>query len=213
MHLINRFIIVLTLIMLGAMTSAHAQSSGNNVPSDFPNPGNVRVEGNLLIWDAVPNAAGYNIYSTSSDQAEITDATPLTYVTTVVGTTQFPLTFTGNYSVVSFNQDSTLFSNQFATEVQVRFAESETGSAATGIAGSFSSGVFSSTCGSILGAKRCRATCPSDTDEVTYIATGGACAPSEIVPVRATAEPRSYYCEVSEFTAEIKAQVYCSTPN
>ena len=49
-------IIVINFWLFGLISVAGAQSAVNNVTPDFPNPENVRVDGGLLLWDAVPDA-------------------------------------------------------------------------------------------------------------------------------------------------------------
>jgi len=193
------------LLLLGATSPANAQSFGNNVPPDFPNPENVRVSGDSIVWDAVEGAAGYNIYFTDRTERGGLFDTPLTYIDTVRGATRFPLEFTGNYSVVSFNQDASLFSNQFSPSVRVRYE------AGTSVAPS-SPGVFSVTCGNVGGGESCTASCPSAPGGTGPVATGGACSTSDFVPVNATAEERSYSCAVQTFSGEVRAQVYCYDP-
>ena len=202
MRTIYKAAVAATLFIFGAMSSANAQSFGNNVPPNFPNPENVRVAGDLLLWDAVANAAGYNIYFTDSTRLGGLRDTPLTYIATVEDTTQFPLEFTGNYSIVSFNQGATLFSNQFSPQVRVRYEE--------GITVDLSPGVFSFTCGLVEAGESCTAFCPNAPGGAGLIATGGACSTSDFVPVNATAEDRSYSCAVQTFSNEVRAQVYCS---
>jgi len=187
--------------LVGALSLAHAQSFGNNVPPDFPNPENVRVEGDLLLWNEVPNAGGYNIYFTDSTELGGLLDTPLTYIATVRGATEIPLEFTGNYSVVSFNQDSSLFSNQFSPDVRVRFEQGDTVNR--------NPGVFSVTCGNVEPGESCTAFCPSSPGGASLAATGGACSASDFAPLNATAEETSYSCAAQVFSSEIRAQVYC----
>ena len=189
-----------------AVPAVNAQSFGNNVPPNFPNPENVRVVEDSLEWDAVPDAAGYNIYFTgSTEQGGLLD-TPLTYIATVRGATRFPLEFTGNYSVVSFNQNATLFSNQFSPGVRARYE------AGIDVGRPPAPGVFSVTCGNVEGGEPCTAPCPSAPGDTGLVATGGACSASDFVPLNATAQERSYSCAVQTFSSEVRAQVYCSAP-
>jgi len=204
MRNIYKVVAAATLLFFSAMSPASAQSFGNNVPPDFPNPENVRVAGDLLVWDAVENAAGYNIYFTDKTERGGLFDTPLTYIATVKEATEFPLEFTGNYSVVSFNQDASLFSNQFSPGVRVRYE--------SGIGVSQSPGVYSFVCGNAQAGESCTAICPSAPDGDGLVATGGACSTADFVPVNATAEARSYSCTVQVFSEEVRAQVYCSNP-
>ena len=204
MRNIIEIVAVSTLFFFGALSFTNAQSFGNNVPPDFPNPENVRVVGDLLVWDAVEDAAGYNIYFTDrTDRGGLLD-TPVTYIATVKDATQYPLEFIGNYSVVSFNQGATLFSNQFSAQVRARFEE--------GLTVIRSPGVFSVTCGNADASELCTASCPSVPGGANLIATGGACSTSDFVPVNAIAGDSSYSCAVQEFSSEVRAQVYCSNP-
>ncbi len=204
MHNIHKVAAAAILFLFGAMSSASAQPFGNNVPPDFPNPENVRVEGDLLIWDAVENAAGYNIYFTDRTERGGLLDTPLTYIATVRDSIEYPLEFTGNYSVVSFNQDASLFSNQFSPQVRVRYE--------AGIGGGQSPGVYSVTCGNLAAGEACTAFCPSSPGGAELVATGGACSTSDFVPVNATAEDRSYSCTVQINSNEVRTQVYCYNP-
>lgn len=195
---------VVVTVFCYTMPAANAQSFGNNVPPDFPNPENVRIEGDLLVWDAVPNAAGYNIYYTDrTDRGGLLD-TPLTYIATVGETPEYPLEFTGNYSVVSFNQGATLFSNQFSPQVRVRYE--------AGITPSTEPGLYSVTCASVDAGESCTAFCPGSPGGAGLIATGGACSSSDFATLNATAKKRSYACAVQTFSEEVRAQVYCANP-
>ncbi len=201
---INKLTAVAALFFLGLSSTVNAQSFGNNVPPDFPNPENVRVVGDLLLWDAVENAAGYNIYFTDRTERGGLQDTPLTYIATIMDSTEFSLEFTGNYSVVSFNQGATLFSNQFSPGVRARYE--------AGISVNRSPGVYSVTCGDVEAGGTCTAVCPTVPGTDGLIATGGACSTVDFTPVNAIAEVRSYACMVQTFTEEMRAQVYCSNP-
>lgn len=204
MRNIYKVLAAATLFLFGAISTANAQSFGNNVPPDFPNPENVRIEGDLILWDAVEGAAGYNIYFTDrTDRGGLFD-TPLTYIATVRDATEFPLEFTGNYSVVSFNEDATLFSNQFSPLVRVRFE--------AGISVDLTPGIYSVTCGNLEAGELCTASCPNAPGGTGLVATGGACSTTDFVPVNATAEATSYSCSIQDFSNEVRAQAYCSLP-
>jgi len=190
-------IVSASLCLLSTFTFA------NNVPPNFPNPENVRVESGVLKWNEVDNAGGYNVYFT----AEIGEsAAPLTYIETIKGATEFQLESNGTYSVVSFNADATLFSNQFSPDVRVVF---EGGT-------NFNEPVqlFSVTCGNVQLGESCVASCPGSTNaNSSFYATGGACSTSDSVEVGASGDLSSYSCTVLTASREVRAQVYCLNYN
>ena len=189
------------IAVAAALLIAGAAAVANDVPPNFPNPTDVRVEGDVLTWDAVAGAGGYNVYfdaGTSPDGAD----TPLTYIATVKGATELALEVSGTYSVVSFNADASLFSNQFSPGVRVVYDG--------GL--SFASPVqlLSVTCGNVQAGGDCTAICPGGAaGGFSFLATGGACATSDVVEADATAGPSSYTCTVPTFSGEVRAQVYC----
>lgn len=156
--------------------------------NDFPKPSDVRIEGSKLVWEPVPEAGGYNIYWEYS------------YLTTVKEQTYFDLQLTGKYQVVAFDQSASNFSTQFGDNIVVEYEggvnQSETVS--------FSAvSVVSTTCQNVGPGESCVASCGNT------IATGGACATSDIVEADAFASPSSYACAVPTFSGEVTAQVYC----
>ena len=191
-----RIAVAAALLLAGA-----AAAVANDVPPNFPNPANVRVEADVLTWDAVADAGGYNVYfdaGTSPDGAD----TPLTYIATVKGATALALEASGTYSVVSFNADASLFSNQFSPGVRVVYRG--------GLDFASPVQLLSITCGNVQAGEACTASCPgASTGGFSFLATGGACATSGTVEADASADPASYTCTVPTFADEVRAQVYC----
>jgi len=171
----------------------------NNVPPNFPNPENVRVESGILTWDAVENAGGYNIYfDAGTDESAI----PLTYIDTVRDATEYRLDRNGTFSVVSFNQDASLFSNQFSPDVRVVFED--------GITFEDPVKLFSVTCANVQPGEPCVASCPGPSSSGdSFYATGGACSAVDNAQVQASGEQTSYSCDVQTASSEVRAQVYC----
>ncbi len=171
----------------------------NTVPPNFPNPENVRIENGTLKWDAVDTAGGYNIYF---DAGTDESAVPLTYIDTVKGATEYQLERNGTFSVVSFNQDASLFSNQFSPSVRVVFDD--------GITFEDPVQLFSVVCGNVQPGEPCVASCPGPSNSGdSFYATGGTCSTFDGVEVRASGEQTSFSCDVQTVSNEVRAQVYC----
>jgi len=162
--------------------------------SNFPSPTNVRMDGDKLLWDPVPGAGGYNIYWN------------LGYLTTVKNRTDFKMQVDGRYQVVAFDESATQFSSQFADNVDVNYEVGSTPSTSESL-GSTIIKVVSITCKDVSPGESCSASCllPGD----FHIATGGACATSDIVEADAYASTFTYTCTVPTYSGEVTAQVYC----
>jgi len=141
-----------------------------------------------------PTNGGYNIYWN------------LGYLTTVKNRTDFKMQVDGRYQVVAFDQSATRFSSQFDDNVDVNYKVGATPSS-TGSEGGLIIKVVSITCKDVGPGESCSASCRLPGD--FHVATGGACAPSDIVEADAYASPFAYSCTVPTFSGEVTTQVYC----
>lgn len=164
----------------------------------LPDPENVAIEGNTLVWDAVPNATGYNIYLGYS------------YFDTVKGQTQYTLQQSGSYWVVAFD-DAGNYGSQYGGDRQVDY---ESSSNATSVIARYYASVVQTTCVDVGPGESCIASCDStatqlDPPRFTRYVSGGACSTSDIVEADAFISDRTYKCTVPTFSGEVVAQAVC----
>ena len=162
---------------------------------DFPEPTNVRIEGDKLLWSAVPGAGGYNVYWQGG------------YLTTVRGRTDDDLTLAGQYQVVAFDESASVFSEQRTADVTVDYEDGGTLSQTVSVPGSPPITVVSATCLNVGAGESCVASCSAVGRPDA--ATGGACATSDIVEADAVGGVNTYSCTVPTASGRVSAQVYC----
>ena len=163
--------------------------------ANFPAPTDVRIEGSQLLWSAVPDAGGYNIYWQGG------------YLTTVRGRTGYELTLEGQYQVVAFDESASVFSEQRLPEVTVDYEDGGTLTETVSVPGSSPITVVAATCRNVAGGESCVASCSAVGRPAS--ATGGACATSDIVEADAVGGVNTYSCTVPTFSGQVSAQVYC----
>ncbi len=168
-------------------------ASSTVIAENFTKPTNVRIEGDKLVWDPVEGAGGYNINTGFGS-----------YLTTVKNRTDFQLQVDGRYSVIAFDVSATLFSSP-STAVTYEAGSDSAVSVSSDINNRVQ--VVSVTCQNVGPGESCSVSCRISGS--FGVATGGACATSDIVESDATAGPTSYSCTVPTFSGEVTAQVYC----
>ncbi len=170
----------------------------------LPHPANVMISGDVLQWDAVENAEGYNIYLNYS------------YIDTVKNTEEYALTQAGIYWVVAFD-DMGNFGSQYGydddgNDITVNYdgnTNSDLSINSNGL-----TAIVQNTCKDVGPGESCLAVCPrsvdyySSTRYISYM-SGGACSTSDIVEADAFISPRTYKCTVPTFSGEVIAQAIC----
>ena len=130
------------------------------------------------MWDPVEGAGGYNINTGFGS-----------YLTTVKNRTDFQLQVGGRYSVIAFDVSATLFSNPFAGVAYKAGSDS-----AVSVSSDINNRVqvVSVACQNVGPGESCSVSCRISGS--FGVATGGACATSDIVESDATAGLTSYSC-------------------
>lgn len=191
---------VLTILSICfTLSSAQAQDEA------FPNPENVRIEGNTLHWDPVSDASGYNILFNARDVTDFVFTRNMNYLDTVRGSTEYNVSEIGTYQVIAFNQDASQFSPTNSMGDAYYNPNNESVERPNELLTADLMQVRSKTCANVEPGGSCRAICPLQHD----IATGGACSTSDIVEADATATTISYQCSVPLFSGFVTAHVYC----
>ena len=179
--------------------------NSNVLAETLPNVENVRVEGSTILWDALPGAAGYNIYTgaiTGSKQGQ----DGFIYIDTVTNATSYEATEPLVHLVVAFNEGGTAFSDLMsATTVGV-----EDNFDPESVSVSF----FNDALGRYLversctgSTNECVARCDYDSNGGN--ATGGFCRAEPGVAVQSDGSQLSYACTVDSFSSLLVAGVYC----
>jgi hypothetical protein len=169
----------------------------------LPDVENVRLENDMLVWDAQDVATGYNIYKDYG------------YYTTVRGSTSFQLTEPGTYRVSSFDDNGT-FGRAYGTRIEYTGSDPDTSVSYSYVYGSQTLLVYK-TCKNVMPGESCVAICPwRHTPDLEFSReislshmSGGACSTSDIVEADGWIGHRSYSCTVPTFSGEVVAQAIC----
>ncbi|MFK8078988.1 MAG: hypothetical protein AB8B97_01770 [Granulosicoccus sp.] len=183
--------IFFSIIFLVFLPVAHAQS--------LPPVVNLQIEGNVLTWDPIDGADGYNIYLRG-------------YYATVRDTLSFPLTEVGSYSVVAFTEEGVYSPLRGGDRIEFFGGNDNRPSFFT-----FTNDIVYRTvrCFDVEAGGTCEATCPDAIYPVgsqgvfLSVASGGACSSSDTANVNSRIGPKVYSCTVSSFTSRVEAQVAC----
>ena len=168
---------------------------------ELPPVPNVQLNGNLLTWEPLEGATGYNIYNGSS------------YLSTVQDAFEYTLTDVGTYSVIAFNDEGDF--GAIAGSTMLFFAD---GVDNRPIVGEIVEGFYYVTqrCDDVATGDSCVASCPDFVGVPGTLgffiggATGGACSSSDSLAVHSSVGPGGYACTATSFTSRIEAQAVCS---
>lgn len=171
----------------------------------FPSVENLRYENEALVWDAVPGAAGYNIYHSAGPSKFGTD---LYYLATVKGTNSYSTIQSGFYRVIAFNFEETLYSDSSESEmIWVRSDRVININSNNTVVTRYDFNdryLVETTCED---AAACAASC--ETDGNVGSITGGFCH-STSTHVNSSGDALSYRCETPNSAGTIVAGAYCS---
>ncbi len=166
----------------------------------LPDVENVRVEGQLLTWDAQDGATGYNIIFEYGYYDTVRDA--LTY----------QLNEAGTYSVIAFN-DMDDYGKNHSLE-RVKYA-GESNDASINYDYQYRTLLVYKTCKDVGPGESCIAVCPNsyrtqfnNTVFIDYM-SGGACSTSDIIEADAFISADAYKCTVPTYSGEVVAQAIC----
>jgi len=164
----------------------------------LPSVENISIEGDLLVWDSVEGATGYNIYRNNR------------YFDTVKGGENYRMTQPGTYWPVAFDGAGN-YGSQYSRDNAPEYTGSEDNVSVTY---NYSSSVVQVTCLNVGPGESCTASCDStetllSPPRYSSFATGGACATSDIVEADAFVSNRTYQCTVPTFSGEVIAQAVC----
>lgn len=186
------------LIALFVLLSGFAHSA------TLPDPENIRIEGDLIVWDEVPNAIGYNIYRNYN------------YYDTVKGATSFTPGQYGFYAIVAFDAQGNFGAPDWRDPPGVAGAFEP---ASNDIAYSVSahSVIVANTCRDVGPGESCIASCNTgllgtlsgQTIPGTKYLSGGACSTSDIIEADASVTEMTYKCTVPTFSGEVVTQAIC----
>lgn len=166
----------------------------------LPDVENLRIEGDMLVWDPLEGATGYNIRLRG-------------YYDTVRDSNSYALTEPGTYRVTAFN-DSGEYGSDYGMQVEYGGNDPDN---TVGYSYNYATLIVYQTCRNVEPGGSCTARCPyeyepenqySQTVYFSYM-SGGACSTSDIVEADAWAGHRSYQCTVPTFSGEVVAQAIC----
>ena len=170
-------------------------------------PQNIRIENNVLLWDAVDNALNYNVFFLTGPVVD-NSQTPR-YVTTVENVLEFRPTTDGFYTVVTVAVgDNGLDFSNIETGVIVAFTESGAGTETASV-GRFLE-IRTASCDNVVAGGSCESQC-SLTD--ARIPTGGACRADAGVVLHQRAQVNSFSCISQNDTSFVEVDVYCLNPS
>lgn len=167
----------------------------------LPDVENVRIDGQVLTWDAQEGATGYNIIFEYS------------YYDTVRGPLSYQLNEPGTYSVIAFNDMDDYGKNHSLERVEY---SADTGTASVDYDLKYRTLLVYKTCQDVGPGESCIALCPSNFTDPLYRNTvrinymsGGACSTSDIVEADAFISEDAYKCTVPTYSGEVVAQAIC----
>jgi len=183
------------IVFFTAISNAFAQTPL------LPDVENVRIEGDMLVWDAQDGASGYNVTRNYR------------YYDTVKNATTYMLTEPGTYRVTPFNDDG-YFGSDYGLTAEYDGSDPDR---SVSYSYNFYTLIVYQTCKNVGPGESCIARCPSsyepDLEYTTTVyprsITGGACSTSDIVEADAWIGHRSYQCTVPTFSGEVVAQAMC----
>lgn len=168
--------------------------------NEHSGPTNVYIEDNLLRWDPVDGALGYNIYYWHPRYSS--------YITTVLDATEYRMDTEGTYVVVvSFpgNTFSAIESASARATFSHQTQNSDIGQNETINAGKFTL-LRSNSCTNQAAGDVCAVACDANPGQV---ATGGACYSTDGAQLQSRGTFEGYTCETNEASVEVQVQVYC----
>jgi len=189
-QLLGLFVLLPALLLSG---HAHAVDA----------PGNIRLEQNLLLWDEVAGAAKYDIYLLSSTTLNASG----TYLTTVVGVSEYELSSAGIYTVVTVTTDGEYSTLDSAGRAVFNDGSSQTQPVT--VPNLPISVIRRTQCANVVANTSCGVQCPA---EGNYTATGGACRGGAGAVIHQRAQQSNYECLAQNDTSFIEADVYCRRP-
>jgi len=166
----------------------------------LPNPQNLNVTGDILTWDSVEGATGYNIYHDFS------------YFDTVKGSNNYELTRPGTYWVVAFDEDGN-YGSQYGYDDVIEYAGSISNDVVS-VSYYGTTSIVQTTCMNVEPGESCIASCSATASDPTVgvfsrYMSGGACSTSDIVEADALVSRLSYSCTVPTYSGEVVAQAIC----
>ena len=165
----------------------------------LPDVENLQIEGDLLTWDALNEATGYNISLNRR------------YYDTVRDVTSYRVIESGIYRITPFN-DNGEYGSDYGLSVEYL---SDTVDTSVHYSFDFSTLIVYKTCTDVGPGESCVARCPTSYTPESFptiyprYMSGGACSTSDIVEADAWVGHRSYHCTVPTFSGEVIAQAIC----
>lgn len=194
-----------------AFTFLIASTGSNTYANTLPDVSNLRVDGSRLVWDPLPGAAGYNVYSgalAGSNQGQ----GGFQYVTTVTEETSYqPAEVLRIYKIVGFSEGGAAFSD-IQTAPATFLPEDVTVETEsidiTFFNDSMGRYLVTNTCGNTE--SECIARCDHNGNAGNV--TGGFCSTAPAKSVLSNGTQLTYQCSVTAESASstITAGVYCA---
>lgn len=166
-------------------------------------PQNIRLENNVLRWDATDNGAKYNIYFLSGPVVN-NGVTPV-YVTTITNVLEFRPTTDGFYTVVTVvagNNGSEYSDVADGGTVAFNGAEEETET----VSSNTRMEIRSLRCDNVVAGGSCENQCSFTNGRVP---TGGACRADAGVVLHQRARTSGFECIAQNDTSFVEVDVYC----
>ncbi len=185
-----------------------ASVSNSVFANSLPDVSNVRAEGSTIVWDPLPEAAGYNVYAGSRVGSQQGQA-GFQYVTTVIGSNSYqPSETLRTFRIVAFSEGGAAFSDlASATTVFVPDSESE----AVNVT------FYNDSIGRYLVTKNCDSTegdciAKCDYNANTGNATGGFCNSTSQTTIQSLGTQLTYRCSApaGSGATTFTAGVYCA---
>lgn len=168
-------------------------------------PENIRLEDNVLRWDAVEDAANYNVYYLSGPVVD-NSVTPR-YVATVGNVREFRPTTDGFYTIVTVANNGLEFSN-VADGASVAFDAS--GDSSPPVSSFRLVEVRSVRCDNVVSGGTCESQCSF---AAISVPTGGACRADAGVVLHQRAQRNGFQCISQNDTSFVEVDVYCLNYN
>lgn len=190
------------VLLLAVFSLGHASSVFAVDP-----PQNIRIEGNVILWDEVENAVNYNVYFLEGPVVDTTQSPR--YVDTVNFGLEFNLnpTTDGFYTVVTVAVgDNGLEFSDVADGIVVPFSGSNENSTTVTVNNILE--IRSVRCDNVVAGGSCQSQCPLAIG-VRNIPTGGACRADAGVVLHQRALNDGFACISQNDTSFVEVDVYC----
>lgn len=201
---------IFTLVALLLVPLFLASVSNSVFANSLPDVSNVRAEGATIVWDPLPEAAGYNVYAGARVGSQQGQA-GFQYVTTVIGSNSYqPSETLRAFKIVAFSEGGAVFSD-LASATTVYIPDSDIGTQAVNMTfynDSIGRYLVTNNCGNTD--SECVARC--DHNGNAGNATGGFCNSASQYTIQSVGTQLTYRCSAiaGSGTTTITAGVYCA---